>query len=873
MREIRLLLLALLVTSMQSNLSAEHVTAEKASQVAKNFIIQKKTFTTSKGKNLKLFKNIELKQVDTERFSENNHFYMFNLNDNQGWVIISDDDRFIPVLGYSNVGNIKIDSIPINMKEWLSGYNREIQFGLDNDVVADEKTAFQWDELENGISTEFDNRSGASVGPLLTTQWDQSPYYNQFCPYNILANERTVTGCVATAMAQVMKYWNFPVKGTGYHSYNSFWYGTQSANFGATYYDWSHMPNKLTSSSSSVQKEAVATLMYHCGVSVNMDYGLGSLGGSGAYVISSDSPIQNCAEYALKTYFGYKNTLQGLCKDNYTNNVWINKLKTDLNSSKPIIYCGCGTGGGHCFVCDGYDNNNYFHFNWGWSGQNDGYFSLSALNPGSGGAGGGSYSFTSNQQAIFGIEPDNSNPPSYDLRLYSNINIDDEIWFGDEIEAIVSIANYGNSDFNGYVCAAVFDENGYFVDYILKGSTSIQAGMYKNLAFTNPGSMVFVPGYYMVAIFYATSNNESWIIVDDGNYYNLEDFDIYYYSDIEVNSDFTITTNGGRLIQGKSATVNVDILNTDYSTFYGQVRVSLSNLDGSFVQTIQIKDIDGLQYNYHYTNGLNFTGNITAGPGTYHMSVVYKESGSNSWYYAGASDYCNPIIIVVEAAPLNPDSYETNNIQSQARSLILNWSNNHATASTSGSNIHVGNDIDYYKVVLPAGYGYTITPRLHDSYNSGNGQNYTIDAMFSYSVNGNNYSTTYDDVMSGNITIDGPVTVYFVVSPYYSGMTGTYLLSLSLARSPITSVDENNLSEISIYPNPARDFVNIEIPENHGEIREMSLFDITGKLVRSENIENQSRTYTVSLDDMQSGSYIMKLVLKDEIITKKIIVK
>jgi hypothetical protein len=220
-----------------------------------------------------------------------------------------------------------------------------------------------------------------AVSPLVQTKWDQSPYYNNLCPYDNSKGERTVTGCVATAMAQVMNYWEYPKKGTGFHSYNHSKYGTLNANFGSTTYDWANMPNELTSSSSTVQKNAVATLMYHCGVSVDMDYNVSSEGGSGAYVISSRSPVTHCTEYALKTYFGYKTSIQGVQKADYTTTNWKNLLKAELDASRPIVYAGFGDGG-HCFVCDGYDNNDYFHFNWGWGGLYDGYFALNALIPG-----------------------------------------------------------------------------------------------------------------------------------------------------------------------------------------------------------------------------------------------------------------------------------------------------------------------------------------------------------------------------------------------------------------------------------------------------------------------------------------------------------
>ena len=154
-------------------------------------------------------------------------------------------------------------------------------------------------------------------------------------------------------MAQIMKFWNYPETGSGFHSYNHPAYGTLSANFGSTTYQWSLMPNVVSSSNS-----AVATLMYHCGVSVNMVYDIAAKGGSSAQTLDVAA--------ALKTYFGYSSTVEGKYRKDYTDAQWIDLLKTELNAGRPVQYAGTGSSGGHSFVCDGYNSNDFFHMNWGW---------------------------------------------------------------------------------------------------------------------------------------------------------------------------------------------------------------------------------------------------------------------------------------------------------------------------------------------------------------------------------------------------------------------------------------------------------------------------------------------------------------------------
>ena len=859
--KLKLLLLVTMVTIMQLHLFAEHVSADKASQVGMNFMKQKYTFITTRGEAVKMYKSVELTQV-TRRSVDNQHFYVFNLNDNQGWVLVADDDRSIPILGYSKSGEFVTENLSANIEDWLTGISSEIQYIIDNDIVADEKTTSLWKELFSGVSTEFINRDEKVVNPLVQTRWNQAPYYNDHCPYDNQYGERTVTGCVATAMAQVLKYWNYPEVGSGSYSYSTSSYGTLYANFGGTQYAWNNMPNRVTS-----PNNAVATLMYHCGVSVDMSYGVAETGGSGAYVISSYTNSENCAEFAFKNYFGYKSSAHGEMKDNTSDSQWKNMLRADLNASRPLVYAGFGNGG-HCFVCDGYDNSDMFHFNWGWDGQNDGFYSLSALNPGSGGAGGGSYSFTNNQQAIFGLEPTQSgggggggSSTNADLRLYSELSVENQIWFGSDITVTASVGNWGETAFSGGFCAAAFDADGNFIDFIDTKSVNLQGGFYNDYEFTTTGNIVFVPGQYQVALFYKT-NEGDWTIIDDGNYNNLGTFQIYYEDDIETYSDFTILSDNGQLIQGSTARINVDLANTGSNTFYGNVRVNLSTLNGEWVQNIEIKNIsDGLGSGYHFTNGLTFEGEITAEPGTYHMELAYYNNG---WYYAGAYYHSNPITVVVEAPEINADRYEVNNTLAQAYKLELsNWSNNQTAVSTTGSNLHVGNDIDYYKVELPTGRSYTINARLHDSYASGNGQSYTVDAMFAYSTDGQTFSAGIDDVMDESISFNGG-TIYFGVTPYFSGMSGTYLLEIAISIGGF-GTDENYATCFILYPNPVKDILHIKCDN----MQQYDVFSLDGKLIKS--LQRNDDEAVIDFSDLEKGIYMVRITSDKGIVTRKIV--
>ncbi|MDY0339461.1 MAG: C10 family peptidase, partial [Acholeplasmataceae bacterium] len=291
----KLFSLLFVVFIVLNGIFAATITPETAKQTAVNFFVQKSTIVTANGQRLKMQKAPSLKRVAENTVTENPQFYIFNREDSAGFVIVAADDRVVPILGYADSGSFDPNNIPPNAQKWFENYTQQIQYAITNDLPVSAEIDSMWVDLLDG--RQKSSSSTQTVTPLIQTKWDQGSPYNNSCPRGSgLFVSRSVTGCVATAMAQVMNYWEYPITGTGFHSYNHDKYGTLNANFASTTYDWANMPNQLTSSSSSTQQTAVATLMYHCGVSVDMNYGISSEGGSGAYVISSASPVTHCTE-------------------------------------------------------------------------------------------------------------------------------------------------------------------------------------------------------------------------------------------------------------------------------------------------------------------------------------------------------------------------------------------------------------------------------------------------------------------------------------------------------------------------------------------------------------------------------------------------
>ena len=329
--------------------------------------------------------------------------FVFGMSDAGGFVIVSNDDRTTPILGYSDNGTIDPNNMPDGLRYMLDGYKEQIA------LLGD---------------TEEPNRAnralaGSDVRPLITTNWGQSKPYNNFCPQ--IDGDRTVTGCVATTMAQLLYYHylkGFSATSTAIPGY-SFTATNKAeedvnvnvAGLSATSFNWSAMTTTYTSSSTGESANAVAKLMQYAGTALEMHYGLKS---SEAY--SEDIP------YALKTYFGFDGGIQHCYRKNYSYDTWISLIYGELAANRPVALGGQSCNGGHSFICDGYKyekEDDYFHINWGWGGSSDGYFLLSLLNPYEEGVLGLSSSdgFSYSQDAVIGIQPPVDDNPDYCLSL------------------------------------------------------------------------------------------------------------------------------------------------------------------------------------------------------------------------------------------------------------------------------------------------------------------------------------------------------------------------------------------------------------------------------------------------------------------------
>ena len=400
MRKVLSTLLSAVVTALiPVTAHAEHVSLSKAESIARQFVSAKTaTFKAGSGNSLQLAHQA----LSIDGVSD---YYVFNRGNDGGFIVVSGDDRVQPVSGYCDHGSFDFDKLPENVKWWFSEYQRQMQFLRDNPNVKARK------------KVELDD----VVAPLLTTKWNQCRPYNDMCPVApakgdpyLFYGGHAATGCVATAMAQVMNYWKWPKHGQGSHGYDcdvkyyNSELGTEdsrteylSVDFSQSVYQWDLMMDDymfmLEEDDSLIilikdhngeyhidfdgtYGNAVAKLMSDVGISVDMGYG------------SSGSGADSYNVYkALYNYFGY--LVEYKSRDDYYEVMWDESMRSDLDAGRPIYYSGSGQAGGHAFVLDGYDNEGRFHVNWGWGGSCDGYYESLALNP-------ESYSFNTTQRKV-----------------------------------------------------------------------------------------------------------------------------------------------------------------------------------------------------------------------------------------------------------------------------------------------------------------------------------------------------------------------------------------------------------------------------------------------------------------------------------------
>ncbi len=379
----RITLVAVALMLILPQIRANRITIDQAKTVAHNFYFERFNLNQELDYADVFIVNVYSQKVDSE-----NLIYFINFREN-GWVAVSASDAVIPIVAYSYEGSYDALNAPVNFLLWISQYEKQISFAITQNMQPATETKDLWSYYLTDLPHELSRfTTERSVEPLITTTWDQGLYYNEMCPADAGGpGGHCYVGCVPTTMGQLCNYFRFPETGTGSYSYQCPPYGELSADFENSVYNWNEMPVNVASNSL-----ATAQILYHLGVSCDLVYGPD---GSGMY--------NHKAAYALRTHFKYSPETEYVYRDS-TNLNWDSLLIAHLERKMPMYYAGWSVPNinGHAFVCDGYQDSSYFHFNWGWSGSNDGYFYTSNLSP-------GGSNFNLAQEVIINCFPDTIN--------------------------------------------------------------------------------------------------------------------------------------------------------------------------------------------------------------------------------------------------------------------------------------------------------------------------------------------------------------------------------------------------------------------------------------------------------------------------------
>ena len=422
-------------------------------------------------------------------------YYVFNVGDGQGYVIAGADDRIPAVLGYSDRGTFDPEHMPVNMQAWLKGYNAQMEYLNQHPEAAAPKRTV----------------NGSSIEPLLASEWNQGNPYNSLCPMD--GDKRSVTGCVATAMAQVMFFWKYPnYTVADIPGYTTSTKGlTVSAIAAGAAIDWDNMLPKYNGSETDAQIEAVASLMLMCGTAVQMNYTSGSSGAVTRRVADS-----------WKDYFDYDAATNYENRSKYRLAAWNQKVYDELKAGRPVLYDGQSSGGGHAFVIDGYGGDDYFHVNWGWGGGSNDYFLLSILDSDSNsgiGASSSSDGYSFDQGAVFGAQPNTGvSPIVTPILTTSEVRTDfAEVSRTDVTEDFLASAsancwNYTGATHTFEVGYGVFDTEGQLLKAVAADWTQELDPSYgfSSLTFTIPFGANVSSGTYYLKPISREAGSETW---------------------------------------------------------------------------------------------------------------------------------------------------------------------------------------------------------------------------------------------------------------------------------------------------------------------------------------------------------------------------
>ena len=534
--------------------------------------------------------------------------FVFNSTD-EGFVLVSAEDNARAVLGYSDEGTFDANNIPENMQFWLQMYADEMRSATE----AMRRKVIRREVKGERLEAEAENYP--TINPILgETVWGQGEPFNNKCPE--INGERTVTGCVATAISQIMYVHKYPTKGTGSHSYTTETKKLKvSANFGNTTYDWANMIPDYNKSYTSTQADAVATLMFHAGVAADMDY---TVEGSGA--------VSSIALAAMTEYFGYNKAINVLPKDFMKEEDLLQVIATDLQAGRPVYVSGSTVNQeGHAFVCDGMKSDGYLHINWGWYGMADGYFALSALAPEVQGTGGSA----SNLAFTEGVCIYSNIKPIAGGEAMPLVTVDKLTRTSSDAISKTTAVGFSLEKFqsNGIATAAgmvtyfIYNSEGVLVDQVDVGTVELDPGYYytEPIKLSQQLANSLAQGDYELEIRYIDDNDKDHPILVKGLGV--------------VRVPFTVTSN--QFVFGETPEAEKGMrsfTNADFSLVQGSKTWSVDLFSSQFWADVPSETDVLIRCNIHSNSDKSVIGTYTMEAGTIDANAMYAEGYYNACY-------------------------------------------------------------------------------------------------------------------------------------------------------------------------------------------------------------------------------------------------
>ena len=581
-------------------------TPEQAACVASEFLSSKNTPAVRRMQQAKKAATVTAPvEIAYTQMQVDNEPAVYVFNGEDGFVLVSAEDDARAILGYSDHGRFDATDMPENMQFWLQMY-------------ADELASKPTSSLKGRVQRRTAAQTQATyptISPILgEVEWGQDEPYNNLCP--MVGNERSVTGCVATAISQIMYVHKYPAKGIGSKTYTTESHGLRlNVNFGATTYDWGNMLPYYKNNYNSTQANAVATLMYHVGVAADMDY---DPDGSGA--------ISSAALAAITEYFGYNKSIHVLPKDFMKEETVLQTVASDLQEGRPVYISGSTVNQeGHAFVCDGMQSDGYLHINWGWNGSGNGYFALSALDPENQGTGGSAsdLAFTEGVCLYTNIKPSAGGEAmplvTVDkLTRTSSDAINKTTAVGFSLDAFTST---GIATAAGMVTYFIYNNAGEVVNKVKIGTFELDPGYgYTsaiNISQKLPSNLA--QGDYELEIRYIDDNDKDHPILVKGLG--------------EVRVPFTVTSS--QFVFGKIAEPEKDLrpfTNADFALIEGSKTWSVDLFSSQFWSDTPSETDVLIRCNLHSNSDKAVVGTYTMEAGTIDANAIYAEGYYNACY-------------------------------------------------------------------------------------------------------------------------------------------------------------------------------------------------------------------------------------------------